>query len=103
MMKSDYHIVLIGGWCGNLIYVVAEGLRELLEKNALQGEITTHSVYGSFNPPPDCKLILQLVPAFNKDEVKCPIINVRPLLVDSNHETTINAVLNQVRNDTFLN
>ena len=100
MVKSNYHIVLIGGWCGNLIYIVAERLQDLLAENALPGTITTHSIYGNFDPPPDCKLILQLVPAFDKDEISCPIINVRPLLVDLNHEATINAVIERVRSDT---
>jgi hypothetical protein len=42
---------------------------------------------------------LQLLPAFTEAETGCPVINIKPLLLDLDHALTIEKILKQVRED----
>lgn len=91
-----YRICVIGGWCGNRLYIVAEHLREVLAEAGLTCQVDTHSVWENYSQPPASQLILQLLPAYTQEEVDCPVINVRPLLADLNHPVTIQTILDHV-------
>jgi len=99
---AKYRICVIGGWCGNRLVMVAEHIAELLEKKGLDCQVKSHSVWENYNQPPVSNLILQLLPAFTEAEVGCPVINVRPFLIDIDHPQTIEKILTQIQADFAL-
>jgi hypothetical protein len=99
MISNTYRIVVVGGWCGNLLYIVADHLQDILTDAGFSFRLTTHSVWNSFTQPPPCDLVLQLLPAFTAEEINCPVINIRRLLVERNHPETLEKVFKQVRAD----
>jgi hypothetical protein len=94
---SSYKVCVIGGWCGNRMVMVAEHLEELFDKAGYPCRVTTHSVWENYSCPPTANLVLQLLPAFTETEAGCPVITIKPLLVDLDHPATIEKVLEQVR------
>jgi len=94
---SAYRICVIGGWCGNRLYIVAEHVREVLAQAGLTCQVVTHSVWENYSQPPASQLILQLLPAYTPEEAGCPVINIRPLLADLDHPVTIQTILDHVR------
>jgi len=95
----NYKVCVIGGWCGNRMIMVAEHLEELFSKAGLPCRVTTHSVWENYSRPPVANLVLQLLPAFTEAEAGCPVITIRPMLVDLDHPATIEKVLKQVQAD----
>jgi hypothetical protein len=73
--------------------MVAERLEELFQGAGY------HSVWENYSLPFQGDLLLQLLPAFTADEAGCPVINVRPFLVDLDHLPTIEKIMAQVRLD----
>ena len=96
---TKYRVCVIGGWCGNRLTMVAEHLSDLLEKAGYPCQVKSHSVWENYSQPPVSNLILQLLPAFTEPETGCPVINVRPFLLDLDHPATIEKVLKQVQAD----
>ena len=96
---TNYRVCVIGGWCGNRLYMVAEHISELLEKAGYPCHVRGHSVWENYTQPPVANLVLQLLPAFTEAETGCPVIMIRPLLVDLDHPATIEKVLKQVQAD----
>ena len=94
-----YRISVIGGWCGNRLYMVAEHLAERLEKAGYNCQVKGHSVWDNYSHPPLSNLILQLLPAFTAAETGCPVINIKPLLLDLDHPETIEKIFAQVQSD----
>ncbi|MCZ7552530.1 MAG: hypothetical protein B6D39_06600 [Anaerolineae bacterium UTCFX2] len=99
---TNYHVCVVGGWCGNRMVMVAEYLTERLSAAGYPCHVTTHSVWDNFNQPPAANLILQLLPAFTESEVECPVLTIKLLLADINHAETIERILRQVRADYHL-
>lgn len=99
MNANTYRIVVVGGWCGNLLYIVSDHLRDVLISAGFSFRLTTHSIWNNFTQPPPCDLLLQLLPAFTEADVNCPVINIRRLLVERDHPETMENVLTQVRSD----
>jgi hypothetical protein len=79
--------------------MVAERLEELFQGAGYQCAVTRHSVWENYSLPFQGDLLLQLLPAFTADEAGCPVINVRPFLVDLDHLPTIEKIMAQVRLD----
>jgi hypothetical protein len=52
--------------------------------------------------PPLSNLVLQLLPAFTEAETGCPIINIRPFLIDLDHPQTIEKIFTQLKLDFAL-
>lgn len=96
---SAYRVCVIGGWCGNRLYIVAEHLREVLAQAGFPCQVVTHSVWENLSQPPPSQLILQLLPAYTAEEAGCPVINIKPLLADLNHSGTIQKILDRLRID----
>jgi hypothetical protein len=94
-----YKVCVIGGWCGNRMVMVAEHLEEVFAEAGLPCRVTTHSVWENYSRPPAANLVLQLLPAFTEAEAGCPVITIKPLLLDLDHPATIEKVLNQVQAD----
>jgi len=94
-----YQIIVVGGWCGNLLYIVAEHIKERLLKAGFLFELKTKNVWENYSQPPDCNLILQLMPAYTKEDTKSPIINIRKLLVERDDPETMEKIFSQVQKD----
>ena len=96
---ANYRVCVVGGWCGNRMVMVAEHLQEVLAQAGYSCRVTTHSVWENYTVPPAANLVLQLLPAFTAAEAGCPVITIKPLLVDLDHPTTLAKILEQVRSD----
>ncbi|RPI78239.1 MAG: hypothetical protein EHM41_25815 [Chloroflexi bacterium] len=94
-----YKVCVVGGWCGNRMVMVAEHLSTLLESKGYMCKVFHHSVWDNPSDPPKANLILQLLPAFTREQAGCPVITIKPLLVDLDHPGTIEKILDQVRTD----
>lgn len=99
MTKVDYQVVVIGGWCGNLLFIVADHLRELITNAGFSIDLKTRSVWENYTQPPKAQLLLQLMPAYSEEDVDCPIINIRRLLVDRDHKETLDKIFSQLQAD----
>lgn len=99
MNPNNYRIFVVGGWCGNLMFIVADHLRGVIENSGYSVQLKTHSVWDNYSQPPRCHLILQLLPAFSEDDVDCPVINIRRLLVERDHTETIQKIISQIASD----
>jgi hypothetical protein len=100
---TKYRVCVIGGWCGNRLAMVVEHLSELLEKAGYPCQVKSHSVWENANQPPVSNLVLQLLPAFTEAETGCPVINIRPFLIDLDHPQTIEKIFAQIKLDFALN
>lgn len=94
-----YKVCVVGGWCGNRMVMVAEHLSTLLQSKGYTCKVFHHSVWDNPSDPPRADLILQLLPAFTREQAGCPVITIKPLLVDLDHPGTIEKILEQVRTD----
>ena len=90
---KKYHVRVIGGWCGNRLLIVRDHLDEVLKKAGYECKVTHQSVWETYSLPPSVDLILQLMPAFSPSEANCPIINIKPMLLDLDHPPTIQSIL----------
>jgi hypothetical protein len=82
--------------CGHRMMVVVEHLTELFQQAGYPCRVTHHSIWENYSAPPPADLILQLLPAYTEAEAGCPVINIRPLLADLDHPTTMARVTKQV-------
>jgi hypothetical protein len=94
-----YKVVIVGGWCGNRMVIVADYLSELFEKAGYPSRVSHQSVWENPSAPYGAKLVLQLLPAFTEAETGCPVINIKPLLVDLDHPGTISKIMEQIQSD----
>lgn len=99
---TSYKVCIVGGWCGNRMIMIAEHLEGLFHAMGISCRITTHSVWENYSQPPAANLVLQLLPAFTSDETNCPIIAIKPLLLDLDHPETIEKILKQVQSDCMV-
>jgi hypothetical protein len=79
--------------------MVAEHLEDVFGKAGFPCRVTTHSVWENYSQPPVSNLVLQLLPAFTAAETGCPVINIKPLLLDLDHPPTIEKIFAQVQAD----
>ncbi len=93
-----YKVCVVGGWCGNRMVTVAEHLDEVLAEAGFPCKVFHHSVWNSFAEPPASHVVLQLLPAFTEAEANCPVINIKPLLLDLDHPQTIRKILDHIQN-----
>jgi hypothetical protein len=78
---------------------VAEHMKELLDEKGYPCNVVTHSATTNTGVPFMTNLVLQLLPAFTPEEAGCPVISVKPLILDLDHPATIEKILNQVQAD----
>ena len=93
-MKT-YKICVIGGSCGHRMMMVAERLTELMQAGGYPCRVSHHSIWENYSTPPLSDLILQLLPAYTQAEAGCPVVNIRPMLVDLDHPETIARIMTQ--------
>lgn len=93
-----YKICIVSGWCGNLRYIVAEHITELFKQAWVHFKLSFQSVWENPDPPLANNLVLQLMPVFKEADTNCPVINIKPLLVDPNHQPTINKIMQHINN-----
>ncbi len=96
---AAYRVRVVGGWCGNRMVMVTEHLETLFKDAGYHCAVTHHSVWENYALPPKGDLLLQLLPAFTSDEADCPVINIRPFLVDLDHLPTIEKIMAQIQID----
>jgi len=77
--------------------MVAEHLASMLNNYGYSCKVTHHSVWENYSQPPSADLVLQLLPAYTEAETQCPVINIKPLLVDLDHPLTIDNILNHMQ------
>ena len=97
-MKT-YKVCVIGGWCGNRMFIVADYIAQKLSDAGYPCSIRTFNAWENYTQPPVADLVLQLLPAFTEAETHCPVINIKPFLVDLNHSQTLDRVMQQVQAD----
>lgn len=90
---KKYHIRIVGGWCGNRMAMIEEYLEELLSTRGYHVRIDHQSIWESRAVCPTADLMLQLVPAFTEEEVHCPLLSIRAMSRDLEHEETVSSIL----------
>jgi galactitol-specific phosphotransferase system IIB component len=94
-----YKIRLVYGWCGNLRLIVAEHLEEIFKQAGVPFKMSHQSVWENPTPPQSYDLVLQLMPAFSETEAGCPVINIKPLLVNLDHKPTIEKIMRHIKSN----
>ena len=94
---GKFHIRLVGGWCGNRMAIVREHLSKLLAEKGYQVKIDEQSIWESYAPPQHVDLVLQLMPAFQPEELIPPSLLVRAFVRDFDHPETLEKVLEAVK------
>lgn len=89
------HVRIVGGSCGNSLYLIADHLEQLIiHQWGYDCLITVQNIWESFGPPPRANLILQTMPAYKPSESECPVLFIKRLLIDRNHPPTIHSIQN---------
>jgi hypothetical protein len=88
-----YKICVVGGWCGNRMVTVRDFIQTLLSDAGYPVKVTTHSVWENYTTVPVADLILQLLPAYKESEAGCPIINIKPFLLDPEDPITTRKII----------
>jgi len=88
-----FHVRVIGGSCGNKMFVVADHVQEVLARAGYDCKVSAQSIWETMSMPPMVDLILQLLPAFSDDEGECPILYIKPLLANLDDPATIAKIL----------
>ncbi|HTX79062.1 MAG TPA: hypothetical protein VMC62_05315, partial [Longilinea sp.] len=94
---SMYTVCVVGGWCGNRMVIVADHLAEVFDRAGYPCKVSHFSVWENLSSAPRGDLILQLLPAYTAEETGCPVINIKPLLLDLDHAPTIEKILDHLR------
>jgi galactitol-specific phosphotransferase system IIB component len=92
-----YKICVVGGWCGNRMVTVKDNIQSLLSNSGYPVKVTTHSVWENYSTSPEADLILQLLPAYKEPETGCPIINIKPFLLDPDDAVTTKKILDHIQ------
>jgi len=56
--------------------------------------MTLQNIWDRFEAPAQTDLILQTMPAYNPSQVTCPILSVKPMIRDRDHEETLETIRN---------
>jgi len=89
---EPYKVCLVSGWCGNLRFIITEHIEKIFTEAGFQLKITYKNVWENPDPPRSFDLVLQLLPIFREEETGSPMINIKPMLADLNHQPTINKI-----------
>ena len=89
---KKFHIRIIGGWCGNRMVMIRDFLAEMFEVQGYDIKLDQQSIWENNAPPTLVDLVLQLIPAFSSEELNCPSLNIRPFLKDLQHQETLDAI-----------
>lgn len=96
---SQYRICVVSGWCGNLRIIVADHLNDILNRAGYRFLLEQQSVWENPDPPTRADLVLQLLPAFTESDTGCPVIDIKALLRDLDHQPTITKIIRQIESD----
>ena len=96
----NFHVCVLGGSCGNRMFIIADHLSELFMQKGYDCRVTAISVWECFTFPPTADFLLQLLPAYKDEDVECPTINIRPLLQDINDPNTLHAIFSVIEEKT---
>lgn len=95
---SAYKICLVGGFCGSRRFTVAEQINELFTQAGIHFKTSFQNAWENSTPPHAFDLVLQIIPVFTEAEISCPMIIVKFLLVDPNHQPTIKKIMQYIDN-----
>jgi galactitol-specific phosphotransferase system IIB component len=93
---SPQKISLVYGWCGNSRLIVAYRIEEILTQAGVQFKMSHQSIWENPEPPRYSDLVLQLLPAFTEADTGCPVVNIKPMLADVNHPSTIEKIMREI-------
>jgi hypothetical protein len=68
-----------------------------LEAAGYPCRMATYSVWENYSRPPAADLLLQLLPAFTEAEAGCPVMTIKPMIVDLEHAATLDRIFKQVQ------
>ena len=89
-------VCIIGGSCGTFLIAVTEHLQKVFAAKGLDCKVYYQSALQNSEPPATANVILQTMPLFTEKDVPCPLISIRPLIVDLNQAETIQRILTTV-------
>lgn len=90
-------ILLAGGSCGSTLFLIADAIEHHLSNVwHIPHRLTLQNIWERFEAPSRTDLILQTMPAYNPEEVECPIISVKPMIRDQGDTRTLEAIHNMV-------
>lgn len=89
---TSYQIRIVGGWCGNRMVMVQDHLSRLLQEHGYRVRIDQQSIWDNYAPPQQADLVLQMIPAFQPEELECPSLTVRPFIRDLDHPETLESI-----------
>lgn len=76
---------------------VKDNIQGLVSNAGYPVKVITHSVWENYSTAPVADLILQLLPAYKESEAGCPIINIKPYLLDPEDPVTTKKILEHIQ------
>ncbi|MGD8622138.1 MAG: hypothetical protein PVH60_09300 [Anaerolineales bacterium] len=89
---TKIHVVLAGGSCGNTLYLIEDQLKESFDEWGFDVRLNTQNIWQRFDLPAAVDLVLQTLPAYQKENLDCPVISVRRMIRDRQDPTTLDEV-----------
>ena len=90
-------ILLAGGSCGSTLFLIADEIENQLSNVwEVPYRLTLQNIWERFEAPARTDLILQTMPAYHPSQVTCPILSVKPMIRDRDHQETLEAIHNMV-------
>ncbi len=88
-------ILLAGGSCGSTLFLIADEIEhQLSDVWGFPYRLTLQNIWERFDAPAKIDLILQTMPAYQPSQVSCPILSVKPMILDQDHPETLEAIRN---------
>jgi hypothetical protein len=89
-------VCIIGGSCGTFLIAVTDHLQKVFATKGLDCKVYYQSALQNSDPPSTANVVLQSMPLLTEKDIHCPLINIRPLIVDLNQVETMQKILTTV-------
>jgi hypothetical protein len=89
-------VCIIGGSCGTFLIAVTDHLKEVFTAKGLDCKVYYQNALQNSEPPETADVVLQSMPLLTEKDVRCPLISIRPLIVDLNQVETMQKILTTV-------
>lgn len=96
---KKYHVRIVAGWCGNRVIMIENNLSRLFAEKGYDIKLDHQSVWDNPSPPQYADLVLQLIPAFNDEELNGLSVAVRPFVRDIDDEATLKKIFEVLERD----
>lgn len=94
-----YKICVVSSCACPQMVIVAEYLEETLSRAGYRCRVTHQCTMDIPMPPYSVNLVLELSPAFKEADTGCPVISIRPMLLDHLHAPTLEKIMQRVQAD----